>query len=150
MNQQTKQLYEAVIDAAKKVVDRNYPIAQIYVNLDNLREALTAYEQSETSSRQQENDMGTIQQKARQYITSEYGGKWIDKIFQWWSDDVIEALSDFASQQTADKDREIAELEDALLDIIQVNEWKEKYGEDERYLQALPVALKNAKKLIQK
>lgn len=62
----------------------------------------------------------------------------------------IEQPEAIAGENQSAKDKEISELEDALLDIIQVNEWKEKYGEDERYLQALPVALKNAKKLIQK
>ena len=95
----TKQFYEAV----KKVVDRNYSIAQIYVNLDNLRDAITAYEQSESSSRQQENDESD---KTKTGIWR----KWDSKPDLSYNEAAYGAMLEYAHQQTADKDREIEEL----------------------------------------
>lgn len=41
----------------------------------------------------------------------------------------------------------IGELESALTELIQVKEWKDKYGKDEHYLKAQPIAWGNAKRL---
>lgn len=102
-------------------------VMDVYSYLDQI---ISAYEQEQPEAIAGENENGHL-----------------GKNTSIFSDKIYDSIS---SQQTSAKDKEISELEDALLDIIQVNEWKEKYGEDERYLQALPVALKNAKKLIQK
>jgi len=42
------------------------------------------------------------------------------------------------------------ELLNALYELIQVKEWKEKYGKDEHYLKAQPTAWKNAQEVIEK
>jgi hypothetical protein len=75
--------------------------------------------------------------------------RWKESQCEFSIADFIEGVH-FYYHQTASKDKQIEELKAALSDLIHVKDWKEKYGEDERYLQALPVALKNAKKLIQK
>ena len=96
MTTQTQQLYEA----AKKVVDRNYSIAQIYVNLHNLRDAITAYEQSESSSRQQENDESD---KTKTGIWR----KWDSKPDLSYNESAYGAMLEYASQQTALKDKQL-------------------------------------------
>lgn len=84
---------------------------------------------------------------------------------------VASLLADFASQQTASKDKqlnvqqshideqdqlifeqaeEIKELKEAISELIQVKDWKDKYGKDEHYLKAMPIAWENVRKLIQK
>ena len=42
------------------------------------------------------------------------------------------------------------ELLQALQELLQVKEWKDKYGKDEQYLKAQPVAWSNAQKVLEK
>ena len=42
------------------------------------------------------------------------------------------------------------ELLQALHELIQVKEWKDKYGKDEHYLKAQPTAWNNAKEVLEK
>lgn len=42
------------------------------------------------------------------------------------------------------------ELLGALEELIQVKEWKDKYGKDAQYLKAQPIAWENAKKVLEK
>lgn len=113
MNPQTKQLVEAV-EAYIKCGDMSIGLYNAYVNLCN---AFEAYEQSteqpEPISRHQENGNTTNGEK---YILDNYGERWADKYETWASGDVIDALNDFASQQTADKDQKITELTNLLSD----------------------------------
>ena len=99
MNPQTKQL----VEAAKAVLNRNKPVDQIYRDLDKLQEAITAYEQSESSSRQQENDESD---KTKTGIWR----KWDSKPDLSYNEAAYGAMLEYAHQQTADKDREIEEL----------------------------------------
>lgn len=41
-------------------------------------------------------------------------------------------------------------LLEALEELIQVKEWKDKYGKDAQYLKAQPIAWENAKKVLEK
>jgi len=99
MTPQTKQL----VEAAKAVLNRNKPVDQIYRDLDKLQEAITAYEQSESSSRQQENDESD---KTKTGIWR----KWDSKPDLSYNEAAYGAMLEYAHQQTADKDREIEEL----------------------------------------
>ena len=42
------------------------------------------------------------------------------------------------------------ELLDALIELVEVKEWKDKHGKDEHYNNAMPIAWKNAKQAIEK
>lgn len=42
------------------------------------------------------------------------------------------------------------DLLEALEELIQVKEWKDKYGKDAQYLKAQPIAWENAKKALEK
>lgn len=42
------------------------------------------------------------------------------------------------------------ELLEALQELLQVKEWKDKYGKDAQYLKAQPIAWKNAENAIKK
>lgn len=156
----TKQL----VEAAKAVLNRNKPVDQIYRDLDKLQEAITAYEQSESSSRQQENDESD---KTKTGIWR----KWDSKPDLSYNEAAYGAMLEYASQQTAlkdkqlqvqqshiddqdqlifEQDKEITELKEAISELIQVKDWKDKHGKDEHYLKAMPIAWENVRKLIQK
>jgi len=96
MNPQTKQL----VEAAKAVLNRNKPVDQIYRDLDKLQEAITAYEQSESSSRQQENDESD---KTKTGIWR----KWDSKPDLSYNEAAYGAMLEYASQQTALKDKQL-------------------------------------------
>ena len=117
----TKQLYEAAkiclellgkiqvkTTGTKPVILDQYQACIVYNMRNKLSYAITAYEQSneqpEPISRHQENGNTTNGEK---YILDNYGERWADKYETWASGDVIDALNDFASQQTADKDRQL-------------------------------------------
>ena len=92
MTPQTKQL----VEAAKAVLNRNKPVDQIYRDLDKLQEAITAYEQS---TEQPEAIAG---EKSALEIWKE----WCEKDISW-TDAASGAMSEYASQQTADKDKQL-------------------------------------------
>lgn len=62
----------------------------------------------------------------------------------------IEQPEAIAGESESAKDKEIAELKEAISELIQVKDWKDKYGKDEHYLKAMPIAWENVRKLIQK
>lgn len=117
-------------------------------------------DQSETSSRQQENETKT-----------EIWHKWDSEPDLSYNDAAYGAMLEYASQQTADKDKmiqlqqkhideqdqliyeqvtEIAELKAALSELIRIKDWKEQTGDITHYRKAMPIAWENAIKLIQK
>lgn len=129
-----------------------------------LREAITAYEQEQPEAIAGEK----ITYKSALDYLSEMG---YGSGTNYTSKGVASLLADFASQQTAHKDQEIAdlsgelhatdklnqelqdeiaELKEAISELIQVKDWKDKYGKDEHYLKAMPIAWENVRKLIQK
>ena len=70
-------------------------------------------------------------------------------------DKEVAALKAKATEEiNATKDRNIKlhnrimELEDALIELIQVKDWKDKNGKDEHYEKAQPLAWENARKAI--
>ena len=175
MTTQTKQLVEAanaLINAIKKLhpflaMDdpKEKQLAITYENCNNAISELTSvFEQSESSSRQHENDESD---KTKTGIWR----KWDSKPDLSYNEAAYGAMLEYAHQQTADKDKqlqvqqshiddqdqlifeqdkEITELKEAISELIQVKDWKDKHGKDEHYLKAMPIAWENVRKLIQK
>lgn len=144
MNTQNK-LYEAAEAVLYGWASRlTRPRSEWNEKLQALADAISAYEQEQPEAIAGEN------QSALGFIESEYGKTWTNPYFGWSTDDVVDAMSEYASQQTSAKDKEIAELKEAISELIQVKDWKDKYGKDEHYLKAMPIAWENVRKLIQK
>ncbi len=71
----------------------------------------------------------------------------VDEIATFWIDKEID---DSEAEYNAKLFIASKDLLEALQELIQVKEWKEKYGKDEQYLKAQPTAWSNAQKAIEK
>lgn len=145
---------------------------QIFDNLNHAGAELGNYseliiEDTITAFEQSTEQVGSIAYNKTQL---EIWKEWCEKDISW-TDAAYGAMSEYASQQTAYKDRqlqvqqshiddqdqlifeqgkEIEELKEALSELIQVKDWKDKHGKDEHYLKAISIAWENVRKLIQK
>ena len=63
---------------------------------------------------------------------------------------VIIEMMDDAKEMGLYEDNKVEELELALEELVQVKEYKDKYGKDERYEEAKKQAWKNAKRVLNK
>lgn len=103
----TKQLYEAAKTVLFGWSSRlTHPRSEWTEKLQTLADAISAYEQSETSPRQQENETKT-----------EIWHKWDSEPDLSYNDAAYGAMLEYASQQTADKDRKIAELKQRISEL---------------------------------